>query len=230
MSNAVDRVISEMNFEPLAGQTVYLDDQYVTAVKGIGFVNAPYVISSIRQQLTAAGCLIQDKEEDADVIVEPRVGSLGTDGHEVTFGIPPSNAISSAASVVANAPAIPVLPEVSLAKSDSQSGAAKIGCFAYYRESKQPIWQSGTLVAKSTANDTWFLGAGPLQYGTIHDGVRFAGGKIGFGKKKNKRKALDHGLPRYAYNDEVLFSHPRSLRLASKPEESEKKPPVTKAK
>ena len=52
MSDAVDRVISDINFAPLAGQTIYLDTTYIAAVKGIGFVNAPYVISSLRQQLT----------------------------------------------------------------------------------------------------------------------------------------------------------------------------------
>ena len=133
VSDAVDRVISQLNFAPLAGQTVYLDSKYILTVKTTGFVNAPYVTSCLRQQLTAAGCLLQDTATTADIIVEPRVGTLGSDGHEITFGVPQSSALSSAASIVSSAPAIPLLPEISLAKSDSQSGAAKIGVFAYYR-------------------------------------------------------------------------------------------------
>lgn len=212
VSDAVDRVISQINFAPLAGQTVYLDSKYIETIKTTGFVNAPYVISCLRQQLTAAGCLLQDAAATADIIVEPRVGTLGSDGHEITFGVPPSTALSSAASIVSNAPAIPLLPEISLAKSDSQSGAAKIGVFAYYRESKQPIWQSGTLVAHSTAKDTWFLGAGPLQYGTIHDGVKFAGSRIGFRKKK-KKAPLHRNGPAFEYDEEIVFSKPRELEL-----------------
>lgn len=213
MSDAVDRVISQINFAPLGGRTVFLDISYVQTVKTAGFVNAPYVISSLRQQLTAAGCLIQDSKDSAEIVVEPRVGTLGTDGHEITFGVPPSSAISSAASIMTNAPAIPLLPEISLAKSDSQAGAAKIGVFAYYRESKEPIWQSGTLMARSTAKDTWLLGAGPLQYGTIHDGVRFAGNRLGFASKKAK-KSLARTKPNYEYDDEIVFSPPRNLQLS----------------
>jgi len=228
VSDAVDRVISQLNFAPLAGQTVYLDSKYILTVKTTGFVNAPYVTSCLRQQLTAAGCLLQDTATTADIIVEPRVGTLGSDGHEITFGVPQSSALSSAASIVSSAPAIPLLPEISLAKSDSQSGAAKIGVFAYYRESKQPIWQSGTLVARSTAKDTWFLGAGPLQYGTIHDGVKFAGSRVGF-KKKKKKMPLHRNGPAFEYNEEIVFSKPRELELnnvqTASLEQPEKTPP-----
>ena len=212
MSDSVDRVISQISFEPLAGQTVFLDVSFIAPVKAAGFVNSQYVISSLRQQLTAAGCLIQDAKESAEIIVEPRVGTLGTDGHEITVGIPTSQAISTAASIVSNAPAIPLLPEISLAKNSSQFSAAKISVFAYYRESRQPIWQSGTLVSHSTAKDTWFLGAGPLQHGTIYDGVRFAGNRIGFPRIR-KSLAAHRTKPTYEYDDEIVFSNPRSLEL-----------------
>lgn len=211
MSDAVDQVISQINFAPLAGRTVYLDSTYIVPIKTAGFVNAPYVISSLRQQLTAAGCLLQDTKENAEIVVEPRVGTLGTDGHEITFGIPASQTLNSAASIVSNTPAIPIIPEISLAKSNSQLGAAKVSVFAYYRESRQPIWQSGTLVAKSTAKDTWFLGAGPLQTGTIHDGVQFAGNRIGFGFRR--KKTPSRSKPDFEYNDEIVFGRPRSVEL-----------------
>ena len=67
----------------------FLDTTYLRPVRGIGFVNSDYIISSLRQQLTAARCKIHDKREDAEIIVEPRVGALGTE-HEITYGIPSS--------------------------------------------------------------------------------------------------------------------------------------------
>lgn len=224
MSDAVDEVISQLNFGPLAGRTVFLDPTYIEPVKTAGFVNAPYVISSLRQQLTASGCLLQDTKDAAEIVVEPRLGTLGTDGHEMTFGIPPSQSISSAASIVASTPGIPVIPEISLARSDSQSGAAKISVFAYYRESRQPIWQSGTRVAQSTAKDTWFLGAGPLQTGTIHDGPRFAGNRLFPWKKEKGTKLPQTSLaaqdgtnllskPQFRYGEEFNFSKPQPLEL-----------------
>ncbi len=128
--------------------------------------------------MTASGCLIQDSRADADIVVEPRVGALGTDGHEVTYGIPQNNSIGSAASVLSGVPAIPVIPEISFGKNDELSGIAKIIVFAYDRETREPLWQSGIAKAESNSSSTWILGAGPFQKGTIYEGMRFAGKPI----------------------------------------------------
>ena len=177
MSDAVDRAIAQIDFSSLEGKKVYLDTLYLHSVKGIGFVNSEYVISSLRQQLTAARCLIQDARETADVVVEPRVGALGTDGNEIVYGLPQSGAISSAANALASIP-MPSIPEISFGKSNSQSGIAKIIVYAYDRETREPVWQSGIAKAESTSKDAWVLGAGPFQKGSIYEGMRFAGKQI----------------------------------------------------
>ncbi|MGI9518300.1 MAG: DUF6655 family protein, partial [Pirellulaceae bacterium] len=169
MSDAVDMSIAQIDFRPLQTQRVYLDSTYLQSIKGIGFVNAPYIISSLRQQLTTAGCLLQDSRDDADIIVEARVGALGTDGHEITYGLPKNNLLSSAASVLPNAPIPGVVPEISAARVEAQSGVAKVYVFAYDRASRQPVWQSGLAKAESTSRNSWILGAGPFQRGTVHD-------------------------------------------------------------
>ena len=51
ISDAVDRSVSQIDFRPLSGKKVYLDTQYVRSIKGPGFVNADYIISSLRQQM-----------------------------------------------------------------------------------------------------------------------------------------------------------------------------------
>ncbi|QDT41308.1 hypothetical protein Pan241w_13680 [Gimesia alba] len=179
-SDAVDQTISHLDFSTLANQKVYFDTTYIRTVKGIGFVNADYIISSLRQQIVAANCLIQEKKEDADYVIEARVGTLATNGHEVNYGIPASNMLNSAASLVPTAPAIPTIPEISLAKKNNQTAAAKISVFAYNQKTRERVWQSGVLQAKSSARDTWILGAGPFQRGSIYkEGTQFAGSKIG---------------------------------------------------
>ena len=70
MSDAVDRNIQRIDFRPLSGEKVYLDTSYLRHVKGTGFVNAEYVTSALRQQIVAAGCLIQDSAQEADIIIE----------------------------------------------------------------------------------------------------------------------------------------------------------------
>ena len=178
LSDAVDRSIASIDFSPLSGKTVYLDVTYIRAVKGFGFVNADYIISSLRQQLFAADCLIQEERPKAEYIVEVRVGTLGNDAHDITYGIPASNSLAKAASVVNNSLPVPTLPEVSLARRSDQTGAAKLFAFAYDQKTREPIWQSGLAQARSSSQDTWLLGAGPFQRGTIHEGMRFAGSQI----------------------------------------------------
>ena len=180
-SDAVDQSVSKLDFTILAGRTVYFDTKFLRNVKGIGFVNSDYIVSSIRQQLVSAGCLLSEIRDEADYIVEARVGALGSDSHEVTYGIPASNALNSAATLLASAPALPSVPEVSIAKRNAQTATVKIAAFAYHRESQAPVWQSGLAESRSSARDTWLFGAGPFQQGTIYDGTRFAGSRLNWG-------------------------------------------------
>ena len=182
LSDAVDRSIEDIDFGTLSGEKVYFDTQYIRAVKGIGFVNSDYFISSLRQQMVAANCLLQDKKEDADFVIEARIGVLGTNSHDVTYGLPQNHsvtsAINTAAAVVPTMPAIPPLPELSVAKKHSQMSAAKVALFAYDVKTRQPVWQSGNSAASSRASNTWVFGAGPFQRGNIYKESMFRASKI----------------------------------------------------
>lgn len=193
MSDAVDEAVSRVDFRALSGEKVYFDSQYIQNIKGFGFVNADYIISSLRQQMLAADCRLQDSKDEADFIVEARVGTLGTNGHEVVYGVPANQSLSDAASLVSSVPSLPSIPEISVAKRDSQLGAAKIAVFAYNRETKEPVWQSGVSRAKSDAQDMWILGAGPFQRGTIYKGTQFAGRKIRVPKLNDEPQPLEDG-------------------------------------
>ena len=187
LSDAVDRSISSIDFRPLSGHRVYLDTEYLWPVNNRVFnntdyaiVNAGYVISSLRQQMVAAGCLLQDKKEDADLIVEARLGALGSDHHRVTYGLPENNALQGAAALVTDGPRFPVLPEIAFARRESRDGAAKVAAFAYDRETRRPVWQSGISQSLANARDTWVLGVGPFRGGTIRGQTTLAGSPLEF--------------------------------------------------
>ncbi len=188
MSDAVDRSISSIDFRPLSGRKVYLDTSYLRHVKGGGFVNAEYATSALRQQIVAAGCLIQDTSQDAEIIIEARIGTLGADDHRVTFGIPENKGLANAVSLIPGAPAIQSIPEIALARRESREAAAKIAAFAYDRETRVPIWQSGVTPSLATARDTWVFGIGPFQGGTIRERTKLAGSRLKFGKRKRIHK------------------------------------------
>lgn len=187
MSDAVDSTISKMDFRPLSGYKIFLDTTYISPagkpIPGIpmaaNLVTSDYVVSALRQQLTAAGCMLVDTKDTAEIICEARCGALGTDGHNVIYGLPANNFLSSATMIVPNSPPLPMIPELSLAKREVKSAAAKVAVFAYDRETREPLWQSGVAQAGSNARDTWVLGVGPIQYGSIYRGTRFAGKRIG---------------------------------------------------
>lgn len=178
VSDAVDRAVAQIDFRPLCGQKVYLDTQFVKSVRGAGFVNADYIISSLRQQMTAASCLLQEKLEDSDYVVEVRVGALGSNDQEVNYGIPASSSLTAASSLITAVPAVPAIPEISFAKRNDLLAAAKIAVFAYDRRTKQAVWQSGLSKGQSTARATWLLGAGPFESGPVFGQPQFAGEPI----------------------------------------------------
>jgi hypothetical protein len=171
--DAVDRSVAQIDFRILTGKKIFLDTQYVPkAVPGVGFVTSDYIISSLRQKMMCDGCLLEEKIEQADFVIEMRIGALGADGHEIVFGMPPNNALSLAASVTpASSPAaalLPSMPELSVAKKDDQMAAAKVALFAYNRRTREPIWQSGISESRSIAADRWYFGAGPFHNGSIY--------------------------------------------------------------
>lgn len=206
-SDAVDRSVSQIDFTDLNGQKVYFDTSHIRDPKdiSIGFVNSDYIISALRQQMLAAGCHLQDKIEDSKYVVEARVGALGTDGHEVIYGIPANNMLGVVTSFVPTSPAVqtPTIPEISFAKKNNQLAAAKIAVFAYNRETREAVWQSGISRAKSTTRSTWVMGAGPFQSGTIYKGTRFAGADLEnpLGPKATAENAVQPA----AYDKEVRF-------------------------
>jgi hypothetical protein len=185
VSHAVDQAVSAIDFRVLAGKPVFFDPQYLD-----GVVDRGYIVSSLRQQLLAAGCLLQEDRTKATYVVEVRSGGIGTNRHALLIGVPQM-------SVPALIPGQPSqIPEIPLAKKTDQEGIAKIAVFAYNRKSGQPVWQSGVVQAMSSSKDTWLLGAGPFQNGTIRKSTAFAGEPVPFfGPKENQAVAAANIMP-----------------------------------
>jgi hypothetical protein len=203
VSNAIDQAVSDMDFRALCGKTVFFDPQYLD-----GTVDRGYLISSLRQQLLACGCLLQEDRTKADYIVEVRSGGVGTDRHALLVGVPQMN-------VPTFVPGQPSqIPEIPLAKKTDQEGIAKIAVFAYNRQTGKPVWQSGVVEAESTSRDTWVLGMGPLRWGTIRKGAEFAGEPILPGdRRKNEDEA---GAAEMSVTEEATWLDPLTPKSDAK--------------
>ena len=185
VSDAIDRAVQSIDFRPLRGQTVFFDDRQLYEA-----VDDTYLISSLRQHMLASGCILKETKEEATFVVEPRAGTIGTDNHDLLFGIPAATVPQFGALT-----ALPsAIPEIPIAKRRNQRGVAKIAIFAYHRETGEPAWQSGIVREESTSNDIWVLGAGPFKRGTIHRGTSLAGDKL----------SIMHGKDETEYQEQVV--------------------------
>ncbi len=164
LTNAWDSALARVDFRPLTGVPVYLDTTNASAV------DQGWVVSSIRQAMLSQGVLLRSKPEQAQWIVEARVGVYGTDSSNWLLGIPQTTIPQTITGMPAG-----TIPEMSLVKKNDQQGTAKLAMFAYDRTSGQLVWNSGTMLAVATAKDMYVGGVGPIQSGTIRGGTDFVG-------------------------------------------------------
>ena len=169
LSAAIDRSVNAMEFDVLEGKDVYFDPQYLKGVSDEG-----YIVSSIRQRLLAEGVFLKASRDEATYVVEARAGAIGTNRQDVLIGVPQTSLPAGA--LAAGAPS--VIPEVPFAKKTHQKGVAKIAVFAYNQVTGQALWQSGTFPVTADARDTWVLGTGPFQRGSIYNGNSFIGQRL----------------------------------------------------
>ena len=169
ITDSIDRAVSRLDMRALAGKKVFVDDSPAKSV-----TDSAYLASAIRQHVLASGAILKTNRDEADYILEVRAGAVGTDRHDLLFGIPATNLPSFG--VMAGAPS--QIPEIAFAKKTDQRGVAKISLFAYNKQTGRPVWQSGAVPEESTTKALWVLGAGPFQRGTIHRGTTFAGAKL----------------------------------------------------
>jgi hypothetical protein len=202
ISDAVDRAISEIDFTALSDQSVYLDTRFIVTT-----LDQNYVTSTLRQHMLASGCIIKDKPEEADFVVEVRAGSLGTNRNDVLLGIPATN-LPTVGLLPSGTAAI---PELALAKTTNQHAVCKIAVFAYDRLSGQPVWQSGNRKVASKAKDSWLLGTGPFQRGSIYDGTSFAGEKLRVPLMASRKKKEEPASA--SVGKEQFFRRPGANRL-----------------
>jgi hypothetical protein len=196
VTDAIDRAVSALDLRALAGKRVYLDTTYLRNV-----VDNDYLVSCFRQHALASGCVIKAKPDDAEYVVEIRAGAVGTDRHDVLFGIPASQVPVSTGAAMPQA-----FPEIPVVKKTDQRAVAKIALFAYDRLTGQPVWQSGATPLTSTAKDIWIFGAGPFQRGSIYAGTQFAGDKLNIPLMVNPANHDANGVGAVSVTSEAYFS------------------------
>ncbi len=168
LTSAWDDALRRVDFRPLTGVPVYFDPQYLTST-----IDQGWMVSSIRQAMLSQGVLLRPKAEQAQWVVEARVGTYGTNDSNWMIGIPQTTV-----------PALPGLttaanvPEMALAKRNRQQGIAKLALYAYDRATGQVTWTSGTHKATSNSKDVYVGGMGPIHSDSAGSDTEFAGMRL----------------------------------------------------
>ena len=157
LSDAVEQSLSKIDFSPLTGQQVYVEEKYLECV------DKPFVVGSIRHQVLRAGGRLVASADTADVIMELRSGGVGTDTSEAFLGTPEIAL-----------PGMLTIPEIRLAERKTQYGYAKLGLVLYDAKSLQVQGKGGMSLAQSDDNNWFMFGVGPFQNGSLKRDVATA--------------------------------------------------------
>jgi len=157
LSDAVERSLSKVDFSPLRGQQVFVDDKYLECV------DKPFVVGSVRHQVMRHGGRLVDAADGADVVMEMRSGAVGTDTTESYLGTPEIAL-----------PGMLTIPEIRLTERKTQYGYAKLGMVLYDARTREVLGEGGMAMAESDDNNWYVFGVGPIQNGTLRDTVQQA--------------------------------------------------------
>jgi len=163
ISTAVDRSLDAMDFSSLAGRAVYVQEKYLDCV------DKNYVVACVRHRALNAGARLVDKPEEADLVLEVRNGSVGTDRMEAYVGVP---------GISLPPPVAITLPDLKLANRTSQKGIAKLGLAAYDAKTGQALGAGGSALARSIDNNWYILGIGPFNTGNLSEEIDAAKGTL----------------------------------------------------
>lgn len=162
VSSAIDRSLDKVDMRPIAGAKVYVEQKYLDCV------DKNYVVVAIHQRLLRNGCTIVEKAEDSQVTLEIGSGGVGTDRQDLFVGVPKMSVPVP----------LPVsIPEVTFFSRTRANGTAKLMLVAYDTNTKQPVLNNNTQLARSD-HKTWnFLGTGHIVSGSVPTELKKATGE-----------------------------------------------------
>ena len=166
ISSAMEDAVDEFNFYPLSGRKVFMKSD------GVSATDKEYLLTLLRQQLAANGVLLQEKQEDADYILEVATGTVGTDRYELIYGTKETTVPGFLAGGGT------AIPEIALIKRTDQQAKVKLTMWAYNIKTGAIVWQSGQKNSTSSVRDRWVLGVGPIRNSSFSDTTQIGGDDV----------------------------------------------------
>ncbi len=162
VSSAIDRSLDRVDYRPISGAKVFVEQKYLECV------DKNYVVVALNQRLLRSGCTLVDKAEDADVIMQVGSGGVGTDRQELFVGIP---------EITIPMPVPMSLPKVPFFDRVRSNGTAKLAIVAYDAKNRNPVINGGAQLARSDHKSWNVLGTGHVVTGNVPDEIARATGE-----------------------------------------------------
>lgn len=167
ISSAMTDVIDEFNFYPLSGRAVYIKSG------GVAITDKEYLLTLLRQQLSANGVFVQEQIEEADYILEVATGAVGTNRYELMYGVP-----ETSVPAILTLGAGTSIPEIPFVKRTDQKAQIKLTMWAYNKKTGAIIWQSGEKMKTASIRDRWIFGAGPITKSSFNAKTQVGGDDV----------------------------------------------------
>lgn len=137
-----DQAIECLNFAPLAGAHVYLDDSHIDAT------DDDWITFSLRRTMARQGLLLVSDEDDAEVVVDAAVAAYGTDETDCRIALPSVSSFGAIPLPTGNPDAI--------SRKNRQDAVIKLALMATDRASHRLVWESGTILKTGTLDRRFF--------------------------------------------------------------------------
>ena len=128
ISTTVDRCVGFANFMEFMGKKAFMDYEYFAPQ-----VDKPYAQGVLETRLSSFGIVITKKLEEADIIVQPLCGVLGTDHNKFFIGTPalPIPVMDTSISVV--------IPEIPIFMKFTRKAYGKFSFNIFTAKGRKPI-------------------------------------------------------------------------------------------
>ncbi len=151
-----DNALSHVDFSSLAGQRVFLDNQYITAP------DKDWITSSIRRTMAEQGLLLENNKDKAQVIIEAALGAYGTDERDRKFGLP-GFSVSPSLTTGAALSSSGSSTSLTFSETNQQDAVVKASLFAYDPKTGRLLWESSPLFNAQGVRDHFVMGSGPYR-------------------------------------------------------------------
>ncbi|MEM6562131.1 MAG: DUF6655 family protein [Planctomycetota bacterium] len=160
---ATERAVESLSFPELRDRQVFVSAEYVYG-RSEPSQEQSYLMGELRAKLLASGARLVNQRDEAEIVAEVRVQSLGIDRLEYIFGLP---AIATASDDLAGEGNAVVIPEIAFLRNLRQKGFSALAVVTYWRDGGELVSSTPVVLGKTSREDFWIFGVGPQTVGDI---------------------------------------------------------------